>query len=479
MSISLPEYVRWDATKMAELIEAREVSPLELVDAAITLAERVNPQLNAIVTPLFDGARARARTLLSAPFYGVPMFVKDLLCELEGVPSMAGSRSLRGNVPRATAELALRYERAGLVLLGRTTVPEFGLIPVTESLGHGATRNPWNTEHSAGGSSGGSAALVAARVVPIAHGNDGGGSLRIPAAACGLYGLKPTRGRNPLGPDRGDSPEGLLVEHVLTRSVRDSAAVLDATHGADIGSASIAPGPEEPFLNAVSRGWRFRRIAFTTGSLLGGAIHEAGRNAVLHAAEVLEESGHDVEEFHLQFDAEAFMRDFTVLWSVGAASAVESITEGAPGVPLDALFDPSTLLIRNIGKSFEAVHLHAALDRLRRTARQIARQLDAYDILLTPMLAEDPPRIGAFLAGLDPERTLLKGFHLTPNTPLWNVCGNPAASLPWGFSPAGLPLGIQIVGRFGDEATVLEVSAQLEAANPFGEKLPGVLEKAL
>lgn len=479
MSISLSEYVRWDATRMAELLEAREVTPLELVEAAITLAERVEPKLGAIVTPLYDRARARARTLLSAPFYGVPMFLKDLMCEVEGVPSTGGSRSLRGNVPRATAELALRYERAGLVVLGRTTAPEFGLIPVTESLAHGATRNPWNPDHSPGGSSGGSAALVAARVVPVAHGNDGGGSIRIPAAACGLYGLKPTRGRNPLGPDRGDSPEGLVVEHVLTRSVRDSAAVLDATHGADIGSASIAPAPEEPFANAVARDWRFRRIAFTTRSLLGGSIHEPGRDAVLAAAKVLEESGHDVEEFHPQFDVEAFMRDFTVLWSVSATSAVESISEGAPGVPLDALFDPSTLMIHGIGSGFDAVHLHAALDRLRRTARQIARQLDQYDILLTPMLAEDPPRIGAFLENLDPEHTLLKGFHLTPNTPLWNVCGNPAASLPWTLSPAGLPVGVQLVGRFGEEATVLEISAQLEAANPFWERLPAMVEGVL
>src|SRR3990172_4055986 len=283
-----------DATAQADLVRRKQVKPIELVDAAIERIERLNPSLNAVVTPMYDIARgAAAGSLPDGPFSGVPFLLKDLSAAYAGVRLTSGSVFLKDYVPGYDSEMVARYKRAGLVTVGKTNTPEFGLVPTTESALLGPARNPWDTERSTGGSSGGSAAAVAAGLVPAAHGGDGGGSIRIPASCCGIVGLKPTRGRNPLGPEVGDVLNGLVVQHVDRKSVRDCAAVLDATAGPDIGDPYWATPPERPFLQEVGADTGRLRIAFTTQAPTGTPIHPDCVAAVKEAAALCAELGHE------------------------------------------------------------------------------------------------------------------------------------------------------------------------------------------
>ena len=465
------ELATLDATAQAELVRRRVLSPRELVDAAIARIERVNPQVNAIITPLFEQARdAAAGPLPQGPFTGVPFLLKDLIAAYAGVPLTAGSAVLRNYVPAYDSELVRRYKRAGLIVVGKTNTPEFGIPPTTEPIAYGATRNPWDLSRSSGGSSGGSSAAVAARMVPMAHGNDGGGSIRIPASCCGLFGLKPTRGRTPLGPDQGDLMNGLVVEHALTRSVRDSAALLDATAGPDIGDPYYAPPQLRPFREEVGADPGRLRIAFSAHAPTGVAVHEECVRAVRDAAALCAELGHRVEEAAPVFDQVVLTRAFITLYAASAAKNMAAIEREGLTVRREQ-FEPITWALHEMGTQVNAGAYLLALQDLQRVSRDVARFFTTYDLWLTPVLAEPPLPLGTFDASWeDPLKGFFRAGELCPFTPICNATGQPAMSMPLHWSAGGLPIGSHFVARFGDEAMLFRLAAQLEAARPWADR---------
>lgn len=469
------ELAALDAMGQAELVRRRAITPRELVDAAIARIETLNPRLNAVITPLFDDAwRAAAAPLSDGPFAGVPFLLKDLIASYAGAPLTAGSASLRDWVPEHDSELVRRYKRAGLIVLGKTNTPEFGIPPTTEPVAHGATRNPWDLTRSPGGSSGGSAAAVASRMVAVAHGNDGGGSIRIPASCCGLFGLKPTRGRNPLGPDHGDLMSGLVSEHVLTRSVRDSAALLDATAGPDVGDPYWAPPVARPFLSEVGADAGRLRIAFTTRAASGVPVDPECQRAVHAAAALCGELGHHVEEGEPRFDDVAFTRAFVTLYAAAAAKDMAAL-ERAGRAPRREHFEPVTWALAEMGAQVNAGTYLMALQDLQRIGREIAGFFLDRDVWLTPVLAAPPQPLGALDATeADPLRGFFRAGELCPFTPICNATGQPAMSVPLHWSADGLPIGTHFVGRFGDEATLFRLAAQLEVARPWAARRPPV-----
>ena len=321
---ALDDVARLDATAQAELVRRKSVTPRELVEAAIARVERVNPAINAVILRMDDLAReAASRPLPDGPFTGVPFLLKDLIAEYAGVPFLESTAFLRGYVPAEDSELVRRYKRAGLIVIGKTNTPELGIGPTTEPRLHGPTRNPWDPVRTTGGSSGGAAAAVAAGIVPMAHGNDAGGSIRVPAACCGVFGLKPTRARNPLGPHYGDMMTGLAVEHALTRSVRDSAALLDATAGPDPGDPYAAPPPARPYAQEVGAPPGRLRIAFSTRTIAGAEVHTDCVAAVRDAAGLAADLGHDVVEAAPAIDAEHLFRAFTTVLAAGFTWAID------------------------------------------------------------------------------------------------------------------------------------------------------------
>jgi len=470
------EFAHLDATAQAELVRQRKVKPVELVDAAIERIERLNPTLNAVVTPMYDEARAVAASELpDGPFMGVPFLLKDILGTYAGVPMTSGSSFLREFVPDHDSELVRRQKRAGLIVVGKTNAPEFGILPTTEPRLFGPCRNPWNTERTTGGSSGGSAAAVAAGLVPMAHANDGGGSIRIPASCCGVFGLKPTRARNPLGPDFGDIMSGLVVEHAVTRSVRDSAALLDATAGADIGDPYWAPPHERPFLEEVGADPGRLRIAFTTESVTGSQVHPDCVAAVHDAATLCSELGHDVAEAAPEIDGALMAKAFIAVWLAGCAYTLDGVAE-MTGQTLDSgQFEPLTWAMYEMGRQQRASDYLLAVQAIQMLARDIARFFTDYDILLTPTLAEPPVPLGTFDS--TPENPLA-GFEraaaFAPFTPLCNATGQPAMSVPLFWNEDGLPVGSHFIGRFGDEATLFRLAAQLETARSWSDRRPPV-----
>lgn len=491
-----PEYTHHDALGLAALVRDRQVSPAELAEAAIAAIEAVNPRLNAVVHPMYDHARvAAARPLPAGPFTGVPFLIKDLLAVIQGVPMSAGSRAVHGLVPDHDSELIERTRAAGLVLVGKTNTSELGLAPVTEPVLFGPTANPWDTARTPGGSSGGSAAAVAARMVPMASGSDGGGSLRIPAAACGVFGLKPTRGRNPAGPDRGELWSGLAVEHVITRSVRDSAAMLDATAGPDHGAPYHAPPPERAFLGEVSADPGRLRVAFTTRSMLGSHVDRDCVAGVEQTARLLEELGHRVEEAAPALERVPFMRAFLAVISVQVAADLDEIAL-LRGRPVSGLVEPATRGLDMIGRCITAAEHEAALRYLHRASRGIGAFFADHDLLLTPTLGSPPVRIGALqprsveqvvlrvmgLLRAGPVMKRLRAlewvapriFDFIGFTPVFNVTGQPAMSVPLVWSRDGLPIGMHFVARYGDEATLFRLAGQLERARPWADRRPPI-----
>ena len=372
-----------DATAQAELVRRKEVKPIELVDAALARIERLNPALNAVVTPMFDLARDTARAPLpDGPFRGVPFLLKDLLASYAGVRQTAGSIFLRDYVPDHDSELVVRHKRAGLIILGKTNTPEFGILPTTEPRLFGPCRNPWDTSRSTGGSSGGSSAAVAAGFVGMAHANDGGGSIRIPASCCGLFGLKPTRARNPLGPDLGDVMGGLAVEHAVTRTVRDSAALLDATSGPDLGDPYWAPPVDRPFRQEVGAEPGRLRIAFTTRALTGVPIHADCVRAVEDAAKLCSTLGHEVTEAAPPIDGQRFGEAFLRIWFVGCARVLEEDALLAHRPVLAADVEELTWALGEQGRTIRGCDYLLAVGALQRMARQVARLLSLkYDVL--------------------------------------------------------------------------------------------------
>ena len=466
-----------DATAQADLVRRREVQPRELVEAAIRRVERLNPTLNAVVTPMFDDALERASgPLPEGPFTGVPFVLKDLTAQHAGVRYTEGSAFLADNVSTHDQELVLRQRRAGLVVIGKTNCPEFGILPTTEPRLHGPTRNPWDTGHTPGGSSGGTAAAVASGMVPMGHANDGGGSIRIPASCCGLFGLKPTRARNPLGPAMGDTLSGLVCEHAITRSVRDSAALLDATAGPDTGDPYWAPPPARPYLQEVGANPGRLRIAVTTEAATGVPVHEDCVRAVRETARLCEELGHDVFEFTPEgLDGNALTEAFLVLYTAGVAASIAGWSMQTGRTPAEADFEPLTWAMRGIGASRTPADYLLAVAHLQGFSRQVARMFAGFDLWLMPVLAEPPLPLGTFDAPPDqPLLPLMRAGAWVPFTPIANITGQPAMSVPLTWNDAGLPVGSQFVGRFGDEAMLLRLAAQLEQGRPWADRRPPI-----
>ena len=469
----MDELALLDATAQADLVRRKEVKAVELLDAAIDRIERLNPTLNAVVTPLYDQARAAASDPLpDGPFAGVPFLLKDLGAEYAGAPLRAGSAFLRDYVSPDDSELVRRYKGAGLIILGKTNAPELGLVPTTEPLLFGPTRNPWDTSRTPGGSSGGSAAAVASGMVPAAHGNDGGGSLRIPASCCGLFGLKPTRARLPMSPG-SDIAGALGQDHVLTRSVRDSAALLDATAGPDLGAPYWAPPPLRPFAQEVGADPGRLRIAFTTYTLTGTSLHADCVTAVRDAAALCADLGHELTEAAPNLDGERLTRAFDTVWAAGCARTLDGLSRLHDRELTPALFEPLTWALYERGRRVSASDYLLAISDLQQASRDVAHFLLDYDLWLTPTLGEPPLPLGALApAPDDPLASYFRAFAFVPFTPLANASGQPAISVPLYWNADGLPVGVHFLAPFGDEATLFRLAAQLEAARPWANRRP-------
>jgi amidase len=485
------EFIKNDAVGLAQLIHRHEVSASELVEAALVRMEEVNHRLNAVIFRFIEDARQTAARP-NGSFGGVPFLVKNVDGAMAGKPLTMGSRALRDYISLRDSELVARYRRAGLIILGSTNSPEFGLLAVTEPEFHGPTRNPWNLDHSPGGSSGGAAAAVAAGIVPVAHGSDGGGSIRIPASACGLFGLKPSRGRMPLGPDISDGWSGLAVPHVLTRSVRDSAALLDATQGPDIGAPYAAPPQDRPFIEEMGRSPGRLRVAFTTRSLLGDRTHPDCIEACTDAAKLMSSLGHEVVEVNVPISPEELRMAFLTVVCACTAATVRRIAAMIGKAPRPRSFEPPTWFLRQVGCAYSAADYESARATIGRVSRTFGEFSRAHDVMMTPTMAYPPARVGelalkiyerlglAVLRAGAPKvvlrRVLLnlaaRHFEKTANTMLFNMTGQPAMSVPLFWNSQGLPIGVQFASRFGDESTLFRLASQLEQARPWSHRLP-------
>lgn len=473
----LTELASLDATAQADLVRRREVTPPELLEAAIARVEKVNPAINAVVLKMYEQARAAARAPLPAgPLSGVPFLVKDFLAEYAGVPFTEGTAYLGNYVPAEDSELVRRYKRAGLVFFGKTNTPELAVGPTTEPRLFGPTRNPWDTGRTAGGSSGGAAAAVASGMVPMAHGNDAGGSIRVPAACCGVFGLKPSRARVPLGPHYGDLMSGLVAEHALTRSVRDSAALLDAVSGPALGDPYWAPPPARPFAAEIGTPPGKLRIAFSRRTLAGAEISPHCVAAVEDAARLCAHLGHEVVEAMPKIDAERFFLAFTSVLSAGFSWAIDDWARRLGRAPSEDLFEPFVWAFTGRGRQITAPQYLLAVQDLQRISRTIAHFFADHDVWLTPMLGEPPVALGTFAyrAGTDPFELRRKMARFTPFSYFANATGQPAMAVPTYWTAEGLPVGNQYIGRFGDEATLFRLAAQIEAARPWTRRHPPV-----
>jgi amidase len=462
-----------DATAQAELVSARQVKPIELVDATIDRIERLNPQLNAVVTEMFESARDTALAgPLGGPFAGVPFVLKDLAVEYAGVRFTEGSRFLRDNVSTHDQELTARLKRAGLVIVGKTNTCEFGMRPTCEPVLFGATRNPWDTTRTPGGSSGGSAAAVASGMVPMGHGNDAGGSLRYPASCCGLFALKPTRARVPLGPEYGDVFSGLAVEHALTRTVRDSAALLDAVAGPDLGDPYAAPALDRPFADEVGATPGTLRVAFWPTGLGDSALHPDCEAAVRAAAALCESLGHQVTEAAPPVLARPELgQAMEAVYGGAVAWILEYWVHKLGREPEEDEIEPLTREYWEAGRNVTAAEYLLGVGELQRASREVARFLTEHDVWLTPTLAQPPLRINE--PGADPAAVAAReaAFIATPSA-IANITGNPAMSVPLHSDGDGLPIGVDFLARFGDEATLIRLAGQLEQARPWAHRRP-------
>ncbi len=472
--MTIKDYDKHDALGLAKLVKSGEVSATELLDEAIARTEAVNGAINAVVVKHYDAARAQiAKGLPDGPFKGVPFLLKDLNL-LAGTRTTFGSSLTRNFTAAHNNTITDRYLAAGLTIFGKSASPEFGLLPTTEPREHGPCRNPWNTNHSSGGSSGGAAAAVAARIIPLAHATDGGGSIRIPASACGLFGLKPTRARTPTGPDRGAGWGGFSVGHAVSISVRDSAALLDATQGIEAVSPYAAPAPERPYLDEVSRDPAKLRIAFTDRSPYGEPIDPEVAAAVRNVAVMLEKLGHHVEERAPKLPHDPA----EVITSIVAAHTALTLrmAQRQQGRAIgDADFERLTLASAHNGASASAVDYVQAEIAAFEIGRALAMFFVDIDVFLSPTLCRPPVKIGEIdsmatdLSGIGP---LLRRYM--PGTSMFNMSGQPAMSVPLAWNEAGLPLGMMFAGRFGDEATLFQLAAQLECERPWKDKRPPI-----
>ncbi len=474
------ELARLDATAQADLVRKGEVTPLELVEASIARIEALNPKLNAVIHPLFAKARDAAQSpdLPDGPFRGVPFLVKDVVCHTGGDPYHAGTKFLKeaGWVEKRDTELARRYRAAGFVFVGKTNTPEFAMSATTEPLAYGPSRNPWNLDHSTGGSSGGTAAAVAAGLAPLGHGNDMGGSIRIPSAHCGLVGLKPTRARNTLAPDFGEYWGPLTHEHVLTRSVRDTAAVLDATAGPAPGDPYLAPPPTRPWAEEVGVDPGRLRIGFRTDPGPGRTIDAACVSAVENTAKLLIELGHSVESVALEaLDAETLGEGFGIITSAGLVRDLERWGERLGRPITESDIEPLNWAMAERGRAITANAYVAAVESVQSYARGVAAWWEeGFDILLTPTAAAQPAKIGELSPLGDPQTVMSGMMACTTFTIPFNATGQPAMSLPLHLGDEGLPVGIQLVAGYGREDVLVRLASQLENARPWASSLPAI-----
>lgn len=475
--LSLSEYASYDGLGLAELVARKDVSPEELVDSAVQAIEKVNPQLNAVLQVVADAAKAEiAAGLPQGPFCGVPFLIKELVIHAKGVSLDMGSRLAQGYVPSEDSELMARFRKAGLVLTGTTQTPEFGYNPTTETILHGPVHNPWKIGRSAGGSSGGSGAVVAAGVVPIAHANDGGGSIRIPASCNGLVGLKPSRDRIPSGPDYSDLLCGLACEFVVSRTVRDSATLLDIVAGADVGAPGLPVPPKRPYREAAADPGKLR-IAWTTRPTSGEPIDPECVQAVHDTVRVLEGLGHAVHEGAPEFDWDEYLENVHVIWAAYNTYAVDEVAKTLGRTPGPDNLEAVTLACYEDGRRYTAVDLLKSMDHGGSLSRVVGRFFEDIDVLMTPTIAKRPVPHGEVdqnSADMSAREWTRHIFSYVPFTPVFNSTGQPAISLPLHWSADGLPVGVQFVGHFGDEAGLLRLAAQLEQAKPWADKRPPV-----
>ncbi len=496
MSGLFPDYEDHDATALAALVAQRKISPIELVEAAVRRLYAHNPVINAVVSTRIEAALSSLGDQPpSGVFGGVPFLIKDLTSEA-GEPFTMGSVFLRDFIGQVTPEVVHRFRRAGLVSLGRTNTPEFGLLPTTEPVLHGPTRNPWDLDHSAGGSSGGAAAAVAAGIVPMAHASDGGGSIRIPASACGLFGMKPTRGRIPLYPP--NSADFVSTSFCVSRSVRDSAALLDAVAGPVPGARFTPPPAPSSYGAAAAADPPRLRIAFTVSDFRGEALHPDCAAAVSNTLFLLESLGHQVEEAAPKFDGEAIVEAFLTWWKAmpqaGVLMILEAVEQRTAGKALRRIlgdmrtmkavarldkrrsgmdgFEPFTWALVERAMQMTPGDLLLATNTLQQVAYDLAAFFEDYDVLLTPTLGAPPKRIGE----LD-QRKPFQDFEdelsrYVPFTPLANFAGVPAMSIPLAWNGDGLPIGSHFVGRYGEEHTLFALAGQLERAHPWFDRRP-------
>ncbi|MGE0554117.1 MAG: amidase [Gemmatimonadales bacterium] len=476
--MNLVEYARNDALGLAQLVRERQVTPKELATLALQAIERLNPELNAVIAPIDDWEARFASQPTDGPFHGVPFLIKDLVLHLKGVPCDMGSRLVKGHfVSPHDTDLAGRFLRAGLVPLGRTNTPEMGFNANTEPVVYGSTRNPWDPTRSAGGSSGGSAVAVAAGMVPIAHANDGGGSIRIPAANCGLVGLKPTRGRTPVGPEFGEPLHGMGIEHVVSRSVRDTAAMLDAVEGPGIGDRFEIPRPERPYLDEVSREPRGLKIAISNKGMMSAVVDPECQRAIDDAGTLCESLGHHVELASPEYDESLFHQANFVYWCGFLAGGVAMASQVMGLSPSPDNLEAGTWACFQQGASLKLLDLEVADALTNLVCRAVAPFFERYDVLITPVLAAPPLPLGV-LDQNDPSRDAKQFYDFVfghaPFTALYNMTGQPAISLPLHQTAGGLPVGVQFVSRFGAEATLLRLAGQLERAAPWASRRPAV-----
>ena len=464
-----------DAIASAELVRNGEVTALELVEAAIERIEALNPRLNAVVTPLYDRAREQARgPHPDGPLAGVPFLLKDLGAAIGGTRQTRGSRAHRDTVSAADTELAARHRRAGLITLGKTNTPEFGNHSTTEPALFGPARNPWNPGLTTGGSSGGSAAAVASGMVPAAHGNDGAGSIRIPASCCGLFGLKPTRGRNSWAPG-GEAMSGVAVEHALTHSVRDSAAILDATSGPVAGDAYRLPVPSRSFYEETRRDPGRLRIAWSATPPIDAAVHPECVRAARDTAELLASLGHDVEEAAPVFDGETIIEPLARIWAIANLEEHRIATRLLGREPAPDELEITTWELVQYARRFDTVDMIDSLGELTAMSRAIGPFFERYDAWVTPTLAQPPRPLGILNQSQGGAVEWWRfDCEFNPWNPIANVTGQPAMSVPLTWSTDGLPIGSLVFGRFGDEATLFRLAAQLETARPWAGRRPSI-----
>jgi amidase len=474
MALGFSDYGDRDGMGLAELVRRREVSAAELVDTALAAIERLNPKLNAVVRTMAPEAAATlAAGLPPGSFAGVPFLLKDLAPSYAGVPTDGGSRFFKGVVSAYDSEIMRRWKQAGLVVVGKTNTPELGSSGSTEPVATGPTHNPWQLDHTPGGSSGGSAAAVAAGIVPAAQAGDAGGSIRGPASCCGLVGMKPTRGRNSLGPDAGEGWHGMVAEHVVSRSVRDSAALLDRTAGYSVGDPHVAPLPARPFLAEVGADAGRLRIGVALHEAGGVRFHPDCAAAVERTARLLADLGHDVEEVSPTYDWSLLGEAVMAFFAASVGRAIEDHAAETGRVPSVETVERNNLWLWQRARETNAVEYLRAVKRLNTVTRQFAAFFVDHDVWLTPTMAAPPPRLGHLHADVDDvEEFFRRLWTFNPLNTIYNASGQPAISLPLHWNDAGLPIGLMLGAAFGAEGLLFRLAAQLEAAQPWHGRHP-------